>query len=160
METSILYFDQFEHCLGSSNYQICSEIFSTEIRYSSFNAILFFECFVDALPTCDTSFVSLRSTEEATSLDIRIWPRTSTSEDFIFRETYATSSSSKTQSFTGCPSCIIALEISMQFPTKTVTIRSDLVNGSQIPNIKLRVSLPHSLASFIMRFPPSGELPL
>ena len=48
LDSSVLSSDQFEHCLCSSKYRICSETFPTEIRHSSYFATLFFYSSVDA----------------------------------------------------------------------------------------------------------------
>ena len=47
----------------------------------------------------------------------------------------------------------------MQILTKNIKIRYDLAGCSQIPVIKLQVSLPDQLASVIMQFPSLDELP-
>ena len=44
--------------------------------------------------------------------------------------------------------------------TEDIEIRSDLASCSQIPAIKLQVSLPHPLASLIMEVPSLDELPV
>ena len=160
MESSVLSEAQFNQCLGSSKYRICSETFPTEMGHSSCIATLFFDSSVDALSVCDTSLVSLPSTEQATNLGFGIWLITSANDDFIFRESHATAASSKTQSFAGCRICIITLECGMQIMTKHIKIRSDLSSCSHIPAIKLQVSLPNPLASLIMEVPPLEDLPL
>ena len=160
MESSVLSEAQFNQCLGSSKYRICSETFQTEMGHSSCIATLFFDSSVDALSVCDTSLVSLPSTEQATNLGFGIWLITSANDDFIFRESHATAASSKTQSFAGCRICIITLECGMQIMTKHIKIRSDLSSCNHIPAIKLRVSLPNPLASLIMEVPSLEDLPL
>ena len=153
MESSVLSAAQFEQCLGSSKYRICAETFPTEMGHSSCIATLFFDSSVDARSVCDTSLVSLPSTEQATNLGFGIWLITSANDDFIFRESHATAASSKTQSFAGFRICIITLECGMQIMTKHIKIRSDLSRCSHIPAIKLRVSMPNPLASIIMEVP-------
>ena len=128
--------------------------------HSSCMATLFFDSSVDALSVCDTSLVSLPSTEQATNLGFGIWLITSVNDDFIFRESHATAASSKTQSFAGCRICIITLECGMQIMTKHIKIRSDLSSCNHIPAIKLRISLPNPLASLIMEVPSLEDLPL
>ena len=160
MESSVLSAAHFDQCLGSSKYRICSETFPTELGHSSCIATLFFDSSVDALSVCDTSLVSLPSTEQATNLGFGIWLITSANDDFIFRESHATAASSKTQSFAGCRICIISLDCGMQIMTKHIKIRSDLSSCNHIPAIKLRVSLPNPLASLIMQVPPLEDLPL
>ena len=94
------------------------EIFPTEIGNSSFIVNLFFNSSAHTLSVCDTYFVSLPSTEQTTNLCFAIWLITSVSDDFFFRETHATlSSTNKTQSFSGC-TCIITFENGMQVMTK------------------------------------------
>ena len=96
MESSVLSEAQFEQCLGSSKYRYCAETFPTEVGHSSCIATLFFDSSVDALSVCDTSLVSLPSTEQATNLGFAIWLITSATDDFLFRESHATAASSKT----------------------------------------------------------------
>ena len=60
MESSVLSKDQFEQCLGSSKYRICSETFPTELGHSSCIATLFFDTPLEALSVCETiSFLYL-----------------------------------------------------------------------------------------------------
>ena len=113
VESSVLSSVQFEHCLGSSEHRTSSGTFSTGVGHSSCIATLFFDSCVDALSVFDTSLVSLPTTEQATNLGFGIWLITSASDDFIFRESHATSPSSKTQLFAGCRICIITLECGM-----------------------------------------------
>ena len=128
--------------------------------HSSCIATLFFESSVDALSVCDTSLVSLPSTEQATNLGFGFWLITSANDDFLFRESLATAASSKTQSFAGCRICIITLECEMQIMTKHIKVMSDLSSCNHIPAIKLRVSLPNPLASLKMQVPRLEILPL
>ena len=73
--------------------------FPTEIGFSSCIATLFLDSSVDSLSVFDTSVVSLPTTEQTTKLGFGIWLVTSASDDFFFRESHATSPSSKTQPF-------------------------------------------------------------
>ena len=49
VESSVLSKAQFDQCLGSSKYRICSETFPTEMGHSSCIATLFFDSSVDTL---------------------------------------------------------------------------------------------------------------
>ena len=153
MESSVSFSDHFEHCLGSSKYRIFSETFPTKIGHFSWIVTLCLDSSVDALSVCDTSLASSPSTQQAANLGFGIWLITSASDYFIVRETYATTSSYKTQSSTSCRICIIILERCMQIKTNKIKIRSDLHSCFQFPAIKFRVSLPHPLASLIMQVP-------
>ena len=42
LESSVLSVEQYEHCLGSSKYRICSEAFATQIGHPSCIATFFF----------------------------------------------------------------------------------------------------------------------
>ena len=151
--------EQFEHCLGSSEYQICSEAFPTHIGHPSCIATLYFFSPIDALPVCETTAITLPSIEQATNLGFGIWFITSANADFTFRDSsLATSSSSR--SFAGCHICIITLACGMQILTGHIIIRSDLASCSTNPAIKLRLSLPDPLESLIMQVPPLNDLPL
>ena len=141
-------------------YRLSSETFPTEMGHSSCVATLFFDSSVDALSVCDTSFVSVPTTELAINLGLGIWLITAASDDFIFRESNATSPSSNTQSFASCRFWIIIHDCGLQIMTKNIKIGSDLASCSQIPAIKLQVSLPNPLASLIMQVAPIDELPL
>ena len=160
LESSVLSTEQFEHCLGSSKYRICSETFSTEIGHSSCIATLYSFNTIEALAVCDTSVISLPSVEHATNLGFGIWLITSASADFNFRESSSLTSSTASRSFSGCNICIITLECGMQIHTGNIIIRSDLTSCSHIPAIKLRLSLPDPLESLIMEVPPLDDLPL
>ena len=103
MESSVLSKAQFDQCLGSSKYRTCSETFPTEMRHYSCFATLFFDSSVDALSVCDTSLVSLPSTEQAKNLGLGIWLTTSANDEFIFRDSHATAASAKTQFFCRLP---------------------------------------------------------
>ena len=57
MESSVLSKDQFEQCLGSSKYRICSKTFTTELGHSSCIASLFFDTSLEALSVCETNII-------------------------------------------------------------------------------------------------------
>ena len=160
MESSPLSVSQVDRCLGSSRYRICSETIPTEIGHSSCLATLYFESPTEALSVCDTKIISLPTVEQATNLGFGIWLITSASNKFNFRESMASSASTKTTSFPGCNICLITLECGMQIMTPNIKIRSDLSSCSQVPAIKLEISLPNPLQSLIMEVPPLEDLPL
>ena len=82
LESSVLSEEPFEHCLGSSKYRICSEVFPTQIRHLSCIATLCFFSPIDALAVCETTAITLPSIEEATNLGFGIWLITSANADF------------------------------------------------------------------------------
>ena len=86
LESSVLSEEQFEHCLGSSKYRICSEAFPTQIGHPSCIATLYFFSPIDALAVCETTAITLPSIEQATNLGFGIWLITSANADFTFRE--------------------------------------------------------------------------
>ena len=94
------------------------------------------------------------------NLGFGIWLITSANDDFIFRESYTTAASSKTQLFASCRIYIIFLECGVQIMTKHIKIGSDLSSCSHIPAIQLRVSLPNPLAFLFMEVPSLQDLPL
>ena len=158
MESSVLTSNQFENCLGSSRYRICSETLPTEIGHSSCLATLYFDSPLDALSVCETSPIALPSIEQATNLGFGIWLITSANADFTFRE--VRSSSHQGPSFPGCRICLITLECGVHLMTDNLKIRSDLSSCNEIPPIKLQVSLPNPLNALIMEVPPLEDLPL
>ena len=132
MVSSVLSRDQFEQCLGSSKYRICSETFPTELGHSSCIATLFFDTPLEALSVCETNIISLHSPEQASNLGYGFWLITSASTAFIFRESSSVSSSTK--SFFGCQICIITSECGMTIRMNNIKIRSDLSSCSQHPS--------------------------
>ena len=158
MESSPLSASQVDRCLGSSRYRICSETIPTEIGHSSCLATLYFESPMEALSVCDTKIINLPTIEQATNLGFGIWLITSASNKFNFRESMASSASTKTTSFPGCHICLITLECGMQIMTPNIKLRSDLSSCTQVPAIKLEVSLPNPLQSLIMEVPPLDDL--
>ena len=160
LESSVLSEEQFEHCLGSSKYRICSEVFPTQIGHPSCIATLYFFSPIDALAVCETTAITLPSIEQATNLGFGIWLITSANDDFTFRESSSLATSSSSRSFVGCHICILTLACSMQIHTGHLIIRSDLASCSTIPAIKLRLSLPDPLESLIMPVPSLDDLPL
>ena len=158
MESSVLSAAQFEHCLGSARYCICSETIPTEIGHSSCLAWLFFDTPLEALTVCETSSITLPTIEQATNLGFGIWLITSANADFSSRE--LRSSSQQGPSFPGCRISIISIECGVQLMTGNIKIRSDKSSCNEIPPIKLRVSLPNPLSSLIMEIPPLEDLPL
>ena len=139
LESSVLTEEQFEHCLGSSKYRICSEVFPRQIGHPSCIATLCFFSPINALAVCETTAITLSSIEQATNLGFGIWPITSANADFTFRESSSLATSTSSRSFAGCHICIITLACGMQIHTGHITIRSDLASCS---TIKLRISLP------------------
>ena len=160
LESSVISEEQFEHCLGSSKYRICSEAFPTQIGHPSCIAALYFFSSIDALAVCETTAISLPSIEQATHLGFGIWLITSANADFTFRESSSLATSTSSRSFVGCHICIITLACGMQIHTGNIIIRSDLASCSTIPAIKLRLSLTDPLESLIMQVPPLDDLPL
>ena len=156
LESSVLSEEQFEHCLGSSKYRICSEGFPTQIGHTSCIATLYFFGPFDALAVCETTAITLLSIEQATNLGFGIWFITSANADFTFRESSSLATSTSSRSFVDCHICIITLACGMQIHTGHIIIRSDLASCSTIPPIKLRLSLPDPLESLIMQV----DLPL
>ena len=73
MELSVLSAEQFEHCLGSSRYRICSESVPTQMGHSSCLATLYSSTASEALAVCDTTIVKLPAIEQATNLGYGIW---------------------------------------------------------------------------------------
>ena len=158
MESSVLTSIQFENCLGSSRYRICSETLPTEIGHSSCLATLYFDSPLDALSVCETSPITLPSIEQATNLGFGIWLITSANADFSLRK--VRTSSHQGPSFPGCRICLITLECGVHLMTDNLKIRSDLSSCNEIPPIKLKVSLPNPLNALIMEVPPLEDLPL
>ena len=134
-----------------SKSQFCSKVFPTELRHSSCVAILFFNTCVYAFAACDTSLFSLPANERAARLGFGNWPITSTFDDFNLRDLQATSSSSKTYSFVGFPNCTITLENGIKTKIKDIKDQPYLVSYFQVTIMKMRVSLPHPLASLFMQ---------
>ena len=156
MESSVLSAEQFEHCLGSSGYRICSESVPTEMGHSSCLATLYSSTASEALAVCDTNIVQLPAIEQATNLGYGIWLIQS-AHAVTLRE--VSSSSVQGSSFRGCRICLITLACGMQIMTDNIKIRSDLSSCAHIPPIKLQVSLPNPITSLIMEVPPLEELP-
>ena len=144
LESSVLSEEQFEHCLGSSKYRICSEAFPT----------LYFFSPIVALAVCETTAITLPSIEQAKNLGFGIWLITSANADFTFCESSSLATSTSSRSFAGCHICIITLACAMQIHTGHIIIRADLASSSTIPAIKLRLSLPDPLESLIKQVPP------
>ena len=159
LESSVLSEVQFEHCLGSSKYRICSEAFPTQMGHPSCIATLYFFSPIDALAVCETT-ITLPSIKQATNLGFSIWLFTSANANFTFRESPSLATSSSSRSFVGCHVCIITLACGMQIHTGHIIRRSDLASCSTIPAIKLQLSLPDPLESLIMQVPPLDDLPL
>ena len=86
LESSVLFEEQFEHCLGSSKYPICSEAFPMQIEHPSCVATLYFFSPTDALAGCETTAITLPSIEQAMNFGFAIWLITSAKTDFTFRE--------------------------------------------------------------------------
>ena len=149
MESSVLSAEQFEHCLGSSRYRICSESVPTEMGHSSCLATLYSSTASEALAVCDTTIVQLPAIEQATKLGYGIWLIQS-AHAVTLRE--VSSSSVQGSSFRGCRICLITLACGMQIMTD-IKIRSDLSSCAHIPPIKLQVSLPNPIASLVMEVP-------
>ena len=102
LESSGLSEEQFDHCLGSSKYRICSEAFPTQIGHPSCIATLYFFSPIDALAVCETTAITLPSIEQATNLGFGIWLLTSANADFTFRESSSLATSSSSRSFACC----------------------------------------------------------
>ena len=145
IESSVLSEEQFEHCLGSSKYRICSEAFPAQIGHPSCIATLYFFSPIDALAVCETTVITLPSIEQATNLGFGISLITSANDDFTFRGSYSLTTSSSSRSFAGCHICVIALACGMQIHMGHIIIRSDLASCSTIPAIKLRLFLQDPL---------------
>ena len=149
---SVLSVEQFEFCLGSSKYRICSEAFPSQIgpplalQHCIFSPI-------DALAVCETTAITLPSTEQATKLGFGIWLITSANADLTFRVSSSLATSSSSRSFVGCHICIITFACGMLVHTAHIIIRSDLASCSTIPAFNLRLSLPDPLESLIMQVP-------
>ena len=159
LETFVLSEEQFEHCLGSLMYRICSKVFPTQIGHPSCIATLYF-CPIDALAVCETTDIALPSIQQAKNLGFGIWLITSANADFTFCESSSVATSSSSRSFADCHICIITLACGMQIHTGHIIIRSDLASCSTIPAIKFRLSLPDPLESLIMQVPPLAYQPL
>ena len=145
--------------LGSSKYRICSEVFPIQIKHPSGIATLYFCSPIDVLAVCETTAITLPTSEQVANLGFGLWLITAANADFTFRDTsLATSSSSR--SFAGCHICIIALACCMQVHKGHIIIRTDLALCSTIPAIKLQLSLPDPLESLIMQVSPLDDLPL
>ena len=160
LESSVLSVEQYEHCVGSSKYRICSEAFSTQIGHPSCIATFYFFSPIDVLAVCETNAITLPSIEQATNLGFSIWLIKSANADFIFRESSSLATSSSSRSFAGCDICIIILARGLQMHSGHIIIRTDFAYCSTIPAIRLRLSLPDPLESLIMQVPPSDDLPL
>ena len=145
LESSALSEEQFEHCLGSSKYRICSEAFPTQKGHPSCIATLYFFSPIDALTVCDTTAITLPSFEQATNLGFGIWLITSANSDFIFRESSSLATSTSSRSFAGCHICIITPACGMQIHMGHTIIRSDLASCSTIPAIRLRLTISDAL---------------
>ena len=85
LESSVLSEEQFEHCVGSPKYRICSEAFSTQLGHPSCIATLYFFSPIDALAVCETTAFTSTSIEQAMNFDFGMWLITSANADFIFR---------------------------------------------------------------------------
>ena len=72
LESSVLSVEQYEHCLGSSKYRICSEAFPTQIGHPSCIATFYFFSPIDVLAVCETTAITLPSIEQATNLGFGI----------------------------------------------------------------------------------------
>ena len=116
MESSVLSAEQFEHCLGSSRYRICSESVPTEMGHSSCLATFYSSTASEALAVCDTTIVQLPAIEQATNLGYGIWLNQS-AHAVTLREV---SSSSVQGSFRGCRICLITLACGMQIMTDNI----------------------------------------
>ena len=160
LESSVLSVEQYEHCLGSSTYRLCSEAFPNKIGHPSCIATFYFFSPIDVLAVCETTAITLPSIEQATNLGFGIWLIKSANADFTFRESSSLAISSSSRSFAGCDFCIIILARGMQMHSGHIIIRSDFAYCSTIPAIRLRLSLPDPLESLIMQVPPSDDLPL
>ena len=160
LESSVLSEEKIELCLGSSKYRICSEAFPTHIGHPSCIATLYFFSPIDALAVCETTAITLPSTEQASNLGFGICLITSANADLTFRESSLLATSSSSRSFVGCHIWIITLACGMQIQTGLIIIRSDLATCSTTPAIKLRLSLPDPLESVILQVPPLDDLPL
>ena len=114
LESSVLSVEQYEHCLGSSKYRICSEAFSTQIGHPSCIATFYFFSPIDVLAVCETTAITLPSIEQTTNLGFGIWLIKSANVDFTFRESSSLATSSSSRSFAGCDICIIILARGMQ----------------------------------------------
>ena len=117
MESSVLSAEQFEHCLGSSRYRICSESVPTEMGHSSCLATLYSSTASEALAVCDTTIVQLPAIEQATNLGYGIWLIQS-AHAVTLRE--VSSSSVQCSSFRGCRICLITLACGMQIMTDNI----------------------------------------
>ena len=160
LESSVLSEEQFEHCLGSSRYRICSQAFPTQIGHPCCIALLYFFSPIDDLAVCETTAITLPSIEQATNLGFGIWLMTSANAAFTFRETSSLATSSSSTSLAGCHICIVTLACGMQIDTGHIIIRPDLASCSTIPAIKLPLFWPDPLESLIMQVPPLDDLHL
>ena len=112
--------EQYEHCLGSSKYRICSEAFPTQIGHPSCIATFYFFSPIDVLALCETTAITLPSIEQATNLGFGIWLIKSANADFTFRESSSLATSSSSRSFAGCD--ILARGMQMGIYTSAVTL--------------------------------------
>ena len=112
--------EQYEHCLGSSKYRICSEAFPTQIGHPSCIATFYFFSPIDVLAVCETTAITLPSIEQATNLGFGIWLIKSANADFTFRESSSLATSSSSRSFAGCD--ILARGMQMGIYTSAVTL--------------------------------------
>ena len=156
MESSVLSAEQFEHCLVSSRYRICSESVPLEKGHSSCLATLYSSTASEALAVYDTTIVQLSAIEQATILGYGIWLIQS-AHVVTLRE--VSSSSVKGSSFCGCRIYLITLACGMQIMTDNMKIRSDLSSCAHIPPIEMQVSLPNPIASLVMEVPRLKDLP-
>ena len=85
-ESTTLTEEQFNNCLGSSNYRICTQIMATQLAQSSCLVTLYFHNPLTVLTDCDTEKVMLPTPEQATNLGYGIWLIMSASDAFSFRE--------------------------------------------------------------------------
>ena len=73
VESSVLSSEQFEHCLCSSRYRVCSGSVPTEMGHSSCLTTLYSSTASEALAVCDITIVQLPAIEQATNLGYGIW---------------------------------------------------------------------------------------
>ena len=130
LEWSDLSEEQFEHCLGSSKYRICSEVIATQIGHPSCIATLYFFNPIDASAVCETTANTLPSIEQATNRGFGIWLITSANADFTFRKSSALATSTSSRSCVGCHICTSPLRVVCK-PTRGILSYDQILHHVQ-----------------------------
>ena len=141
-----LYQQQFDRCIGSSEYKICHEPFPSQSNQASCLATLFLGSILKATETCDTEVFYLSTNFQAEKLGYGIWLLTSATDAFSMR-TYSLEQNINSLGSTtdGCKVCLLTIECGYQVKVVDIKLRSDLVCDQLTPKF-VDVRLPDPLA--------------